>query len=58
MLAKLTDKQRVREIAVDLEYHNHRSFAGLVCLMQISMHDEDFVVDRPVSEIRGMPPTE
>ncbi|KZT28826.1 hypothetical protein NEOLEDRAFT_1057691 [Neolentinus lepideus HHB14362 ss-1] len=52
MLAKLTDKQRVREIAVDLEYHNYRSFAGFVCLMQISTRDEDFVVDCLVPEIR------
>ncbi|TFK48707.1 hypothetical protein OE88DRAFT_1663795 [Heliocybe sulcata] len=52
MLAKLTDKQRVKEIAVDLEYHNYRSFAGFVCLMQVSTREEDFVVDCLVPEIR------
>ncbi|KAI0823218.1 hypothetical protein BC628DRAFT_1325541 [Trametes gibbosa] len=33
------------EIAVDLEYHNYRTFGGFVCLMQISTREEDFVVD-------------
>ena len=42
MLDKLRDAQ---EIAVDLEYHNYRSFGGFVCLMQISTRAEDFVVD-------------
>ncbi|EPQ54765.1 hypothetical protein GLOTRDRAFT_77494 [Gloeophyllum trabeum ATCC 11539] len=45
MLAKLSDRRKVKEIAVDLEYHNYRSFAGFVCLMQISTREEDFVVD-------------
>ncbi|KAL1923207.1 uncharacterized protein VTP21DRAFT_9583 [Calcarisporiella thermophila] len=34
-----------REIAVDLEHHNYRSFQGITCLMQISTRDEDFIVD-------------
>ena len=42
MLDMLRDAQ---EIAVDLEYHNYRSFGGFVCLMQISTRAEDFVVD-------------
>lgn len=42
MLGKL---QRVKEIAVDLEHHRHRSFNGFVCLMQISTRHEDFIVD-------------
>ncbi|GMS83652.1 hypothetical protein PENTCL1PPCAC_5827, partial [Pristionchus entomophagus] len=33
------------EFAVDLEAHSHRSFAGIVCLMQISTRGEDFIVD-------------
>ncbi len=45
-LATMLDKLRAaKEIAVDLEYHNYRSFGGFVCLMQISSRDEDFVVD-------------
>ncbi len=42
----MLDKLRAaKEIAVDLEYHNYRSFGGFVCLMQISSREEDFVVD-------------
>ncbi|KAI0671048.1 hypothetical protein C8Q78DRAFT_1190600 [Trametes maxima] len=44
--AAMLDKLRgAGEIAVDLEYHNHRTFGGFVCLMQISTREEDFVVD-------------
>lgn len=42
MLQKL---RTAEEIAVDLEYHNYRSYSGFVCLMQISSRDEDFIVD-------------
>lgn len=42
MLGKL---RQVKEIAVDLEHHRHRSFNGFVCLMQISTRREDFIVD-------------
>lgn len=42
MLQKLRNAE---EIAVDLEYHNYRSYSGFVCLMQISSRDEDFIVD-------------
>ncbi|KAI5078454.1 hypothetical protein GOP47_0006125 [Adiantum capillus-veneris] len=34
-----------REIAVDLEHHQFRSFQGLTCLMQISTRSEDFIID-------------
>ncbi|KAI1310556.1 exosome nuclease subunit [Mortierella claussenii] len=40
-----------REIAIDLEHHNYRSFQGFVCLMQISTRDQDYVVD--TLELRG-----
>lgn len=42
MLGKL---RQVKEIAVDLEHHRHRSFNGFVCLMQISTRHGDFIVD-------------
>lgn len=42
MLAKL---KGAHEIAVDLEYHSYRTFAGFVCLMQISTREEDWIVD-------------
>ena len=35
----------VREIAVDLEHHQTRSYMGFTCLIQISTRDRDFVVD-------------
>ena len=45
-LAAMLEKLRgATEIAIDLEYHNYRTFGGFVCLMQISTREEDFVVD-------------
>jgi exosome complex exonuclease RRP6 len=42
----MLDKLRsAKEIAVDLEHHSYRSYAGFLCLMQISTREEDFVVD-------------
>jgi len=35
----------VREVAIDLEHHNYRSYQGFTCLMQISTRERDFVVD-------------
>lgn len=35
----------VSELAIDLEHHSIRSYQGLVCLMQISTRDRDFIVD-------------
>eukprot|EP00002_Diphylleia_rotans_P021636 TRINITY_DN4212_c0_g1_i9.p1 TRINITY_DN4212_c0_g1~~TRINITY_DN4212_c0_g1_i9.p1 ORF type:complete len:728 (+),score=155.77 TRINITY_DN4212_c0_g1_i9:56-2239(+) len=34
-----------KEIAVDLEQHDYRSYLGFNCLMQISTRDEDFLID-------------
>lgn len=42
MLSKL---RVAKEIAVDLEHHDHRTYTGILCLMQISTRDEDFIVD-------------
>ncbi|KAG6879832.1 hypothetical protein C0992_011115 [Termitomyces sp. T32_za158] len=42
MLAEL---RQVLEIAVDLEHHDYRSYAGFVCLMQISTRDKDYIID-------------
>lgn len=42
MLAKL---RMASEIAVDLEHHSYRTFAGFLCLLQISTREEDWVVD-------------
>src|SRR5687767_3464701 len=42
MLAEL---MTVKEIALDLEHHDAHSYHGLVCLMQISTRDKDWIVD-------------
>eukprot|EP00887_Chlorella_sp_A99_P008044 scaffold12.g8044.t1 len=34
-----------KEIAVDLEAHNYRSFQGFCCLMQLSTRSEDMIID-------------
>ncbi|KAG5421938.1 RRP6 [Candida metapsilosis] len=33
------------EIAVDLEHHDYRSYYGIVCLMQISNREKDWIID-------------
>jgi len=40
-----SNRANVKEIAVDLEHHNYRSFMGFTCLMQISTRSDDFIVD-------------
>ncbi|KAG9020643.1 exosome nuclease subunit [Tulasnella sp. JGI-2019a] len=42
LLAKL---KAAREIAIDLKHNYYRTYAGFVCLMQISTRNEDFIVD-------------
>ena len=45
-LSQLIDVlKNVNEFAVDLEHHSFRSFQGIVCLMQISTREQDFLVD-------------
>ncbi|KAJ2139292.1 exosome nuclease subunit [Coemansia sp. RSA 1807] len=34
-----------REVAIDLEHHDYRSYQGFTCLIQISTRSTDFVVD-------------
>jgi exosome complex exonuclease RRP6 len=48
----LTHLASAKEIAVDLEHHDYRSYHGIVCLMQISVPGHDFVVDVLVPEVR------
>lgn len=38
-------EDRVKEIAVDVEHHQYRSYQGLVCLVQISTRWKDFIID-------------
>lgn len=45
-LKKMIDcLSRLKEIAVDLEHHDYRSYYGLVCLMQISNREYDWLID-------------
>lgn len=41
----LKELKESTEIAVDLEHHDYRSYYGIVCLMQVSTRETDFLVD-------------
>jgi len=41
----LSTLKQATEIAIDLEAHDTRSYVGLVCLMQISTRDQDWIID-------------
>lgn len=42
MLAEL---RKASEIAIDLEHHDTHSYVGIVCLMQISTREKDWIID-------------
>lgn len=35
----------LKELAIDLEHHDYRTYYGLVCLMQISNREKDWIID-------------
>ncbi|KAI5235481.1 hypothetical protein E4T43_09243 [Aureobasidium subglaciale] len=41
----LQELKKAKEIAIDLEHHDSRSYIGIVSLMQISTRDKDWIVD-------------
>ena len=45
VLEMLQELKQAKEIAIDLEHHDQRSYIGLVSLMQISTRDRDWIVD-------------
>ncbi|KAI9680728.1 MAG: exosome nuclease subunit [Caeruleum heppii] len=45
VIAMLAELKKAKEIAIDLEHHDTRSYVGLVSLMQISTRDQDWIVD-------------
>ncbi|KAF1839764.1 hypothetical protein BDW02DRAFT_563815 [Decorospora gaudefroyi] len=45
LAAMLSELKTAKEIAIDLEHHDNRSYIGLVSLMQISTRDKDWIVD-------------
>jgi exosome complex exonuclease RRP6 len=45
VLDMLEELKQEKEIAVDLEHHDYRSYHGLVSLMQVSTRAKDWIVD-------------
>jgi hypothetical protein len=45
LVEMLQELKSAKEIAVDLEHHDQRSYIGFVCLMQISTRKKDWIVD-------------
>ncbi|KAF2501683.1 hypothetical protein BU16DRAFT_522594 [Lophium mytilinum] len=45
LASMLAELKRAKEIAIDLEHHDNRSYIGIVSLMQISTRDKDWIVD-------------
>ncbi|EME78040.1 uncharacterized protein MYCFIDRAFT_107101 [Pseudocercospora fijiensis CIRAD86] len=43
--AMLKELKQAKEIAIDLEHHDIRTYIGIVSLMQISTRDKDWIVD-------------
>ncbi|KAK0721504.1 ribonuclease H-like domain-containing protein [Apiosordaria backusii] len=45
VLEMLEELKKAREIAIDLEHHDYRTYTGLLSLMQISTREKDWIVD-------------
>ncbi|KAK3321563.1 ribonuclease H-like domain-containing protein [Apodospora peruviana] len=45
VLEMLEELKQAKEIALDLEHHDYRSYTGLLSLMQISTREKDWIVD-------------
>ncbi|PVH92663.1 hypothetical protein DM02DRAFT_543178 [Periconia macrospinosa] len=45
LASMLAELKTAKEIAIDLEHHDNRSYIGLVSLMQISTRDKDWIID-------------
>ncbi|SCU87545.1 LAME_0D10484g1_1 [Lachancea meyersii CBS 8951] len=43
--AMLQVLKNARELAIDLEHHDYRTYYGITCLMQISTRDQDWLID-------------
>ncbi|KAJ9620677.1 exosome nuclease subunit [Knufia peltigerae] len=41
----LEELKQATEIAIDLEHHDTHSFIGIVCLMQVSTREKDWIID-------------
>ncbi|KAJ9148602.1 Exosome complex exonuclease rrp6 [Pleurostoma richardsiae] len=45
VLEMLEELKKAKEIAIDLEHHDFRTYTGLLSLMQISTREKDWIVD-------------
>lgn len=45
VIEMLEELKQAKEIAIDLEHHDYRSYHGLLSLMQISTREKDWIVD-------------
>lgn len=45
VLEMLAELKQAKEIAIDTEHHDFRTYSGLLSLMQISTRDKDWIVD-------------
>ncbi|OAA73572.1 exosome complex exonuclease Rrp [Cordyceps fumosorosea ARSEF 2679] len=45
VLEMLEELKKAKEIAIDLEHHDFRTYVGLVSLMQVSTRQQDWIVD-------------
>ncbi|OAR00136.1 hypothetical protein LLEC1_06345 [Akanthomyces lecanii] len=45
VLDMLQELRKAKEIAIDLEHHDFRTYTGLVSLMQVSTRQQDWIVD-------------
>ncbi|KAI1880164.1 hypothetical protein JX265_001785 [Neoarthrinium moseri] len=45
VLDMLAELKKAKEIAIDTEHHDFRTYTGLLSLMQISTRDKDWIVD-------------
>lgn len=45
VLDMLKELKKAKEIAIDLEHHDFRTYTGLVSLMQVSTREQDWIVD-------------
>lgn len=50
----IKELKNAREIAVDLEHHDYRTYVGIVSLMQISTRDKDWIIDTLKPWRRGL----
>ncbi|GAA5904282.1 exosome nuclease subunit RRP6 [Sporobolomyces salmoneus] len=46
------EEEGLKELAVDLEHHDFRSWSGFTCLIQLSTRKKDYVIDAINPEVR------